>query len=80
MMGYEGYGATHLIFSILWIVVLVAVVVVAVRWMRHGGKHMHKGCWGCGGDSSALDILKERYAKGEIDKAEFEEKKKDLSN
>lgn len=30
-------------------------------------------------DDSPMNILRERYARGEIDKAEFEEKKKDLS-
>jgi len=39
------------------------------------------GCWVKGEeekDDAALKILRERYARGEINKAEFEAKKKDF--
>jgi len=72
MMG--GYGLLGGICALLWIVLLIVIVVVLVRWASHG-RHRH---W-MGDEKTALDILKERYAKGEINKQEFEEKKKDLS-
>jgi putative membrane protein len=71
-----GWGLVGGIFMfIFWVLVIVAVVAV-VKWVKHG-KYEHrdkKWPW----SKSAIDILKERYAKGEIDKKEFEEKKKDL--
>ena len=57
-----------------WILVIIGMVFL-VKWLMHISK----------GQSDvrtsgfrALEILKERYARGEIDKAEFDEKKKDL--
>ena len=36
--------------------------------------------WILGTSPRSIDMLRERYARGEIDKEEFEEKKKDLSS
>lgn len=78
MMGYGGFGIFHAVASVFWIVVLIVLVTMAVRFLR--GKPLWRGRnFGDLVGNSALDILRERYAKGEIDKAEFEEKKKDLS-
>ncbi|MBI5470560.1 SHOCT domain-containing protein [Candidatus Kaiserbacteria bacterium] len=66
-----GLGGLWLLFNVLWWVVVVAAIIWALRWMlgRTGG-----------GRGSSLDILKNRYAKGEIDKEEFESKKKDITS
>jgi len=66
MMGWLGGGIMMLLF---W-----AVIIYFIVWLVRSNK-----VDGTDGNKS-LDILKERYAKGEIDKKEFEEKKKDLSN
>lgn len=74
-MMYGEYGVMHAIFSIIWVVILITVIIAAIRWIRGKPLWHNHGYWG---GNSALDILNERYAKGEINKQEFEEKKKDL--
>lgn len=74
-VGYMGFGLGWLLFLIFWVIVIAAIV-WAVKWMFGGGAgYRHKDM---PQEDSALKILKERYARGEISKEEFENKKKDL--
>jgi putative membrane protein len=60
--------------AVFWVIVL-AVIAVAVYLIVRAAK-----AGGAGGGKTALDILKERYARGEITREEFEAMKKDLSS
>lgn len=65
------------LFMILFLAVLIAVVVLLVRWLGgpwQGSATPHHTSPG----RTPLDILKERFARGEIDKDEFEERRRVL--
>ena len=72
MMG--GFGIGWLM-PILWIVIIGLIVWAVIYLVRGVGR---TGSQDSIKQSSALEILKDRYARGEIGKEEFEEKRKDL--
>ncbi len=65
--GMMGYGILWLLF---WILVIIGLALL-IRYLWQGGGASRE-------EESALEILKKKYARGEINKEEFEEKKKDL--
>lgn len=79
-----GFGGFAIVGALLWIsivVLVVALLVLAVRWFLRSERPQ-------GGPGSALpsseanqaplDILRERYARGEIDDEEYERRRAKL--
>ncbi len=59
-----------LLMLIFWILVIIGLVLL-IRYLWEGGATRRE-------TESALEVLKKRYARGEISKEEFEERKRDL--
>jgi putative membrane protein len=74
MWGTEGwYGMIFgLFFMILGLAAAIAVVVLLVRWASGAPARPYSAS---PADRTPLEILKERFARGEIDKDEYEERR-----
>ena len=74
MMSPWGMGWMGMFFMLVfWILVIVGLFLL-IRWLLQAtpGKRQEQR------EPRSVEILKERYARGEIDKEEFEQKRKDL--
>jgi putative membrane protein len=76
MYAYYGRGGNTdgwgLIFMLFMIVLIITGIIVVIRYFSRGGVAHNQ--------DEALVVLRKRYANGEIDKKEFEEKRKVLTN
>ena len=68
MWGVWGIGMMLMMF-VVWGAVIVGIV-LAIRWLARQSERSRS--------DRAVDILRERYARGEINKDEFEAKQRDL--
>ena len=75
MWGWGMMGAGMGVAMILFWVVIIVLAIAAVRWLLAAapGRPAAPG-------ETAEDILKKRYARGEIQKEEYEAKLRDLRN
>ncbi len=65
----DQWAGPWMLFGPVMMIIFVVICVAMMSFMMRGGM-MHRSRRG-----SALDILKERYARGEIDQAEFKERR-----
>ena len=75
MMGGWGMGWFGFIFMLIFWGLVIVGLVLLIRWLVQTTR---KDTGPAQGGSRAMEILKERYARGEVEQEEFEQKKQDL--
>lgn len=74
MNGIGSMGPLMGVFMVIFWIFIILGLVFAARWLLAQGKAKKDGT----GSQSALEVLKMRFARGEISREEFERMKKDL--
>jgi len=77
MMDGWGYGFFGLAHMFIWLIILVAII-VGVLWLVRSQAAPSHGYYLPPHRSTGLDVLEERYARGEINRDEYLQKKKDI--
>ena len=72
MGGFSWWWFMSIFFILFWGLVILGIVALVRNLSGSRGSDSSRA-------DSALEVLKKRYARGEIDKEEYEEKKKDLA-
>jgi putative membrane protein len=81
--GFDGGGFGLFFFlaialQLVFVVGIIVLIALAIRWLVRSSRNDRYQPSGTG-DDGALAVLRERYARGEIDAAEFEERKRTLA-
>jgi len=74
----HGHGNTIEGISPIWVIIIVAVIIILLVWILTRTRSSDSTKLEANKEDSPLDILKKRYAMGQITKEEFEEMKQDL--
>jgi putative membrane protein len=67
---WGAWGVGMMVMMLVFWGLVIAGIVLAIKWLAKAGAVTQP--------DRALDILRERYARGEINKDEFEAKRRDL--
>ncbi|MHB8453507.1 MAG: SHOCT domain-containing protein [Acidiferrobacterales bacterium] len=76
-MGYGaswGHGLGWVFMILFWLAIILAVAAL-LKWLVSASSRAHLPR-----EKTALEILRERYARGEIDRDEYERKRHDLAH
>jgi putative membrane protein len=76
MMGWGWGSGPYVLLHLIWWVLVVVAIVMLVRFLFRIERRVLRSP---SDHDRALSILRERYARGEIDKSEFEARKHDLA-